>query len=134
MSRDMTFGVQNYTWANVQSAKGGPKVYLYRFTRKLPATSQFKHYGAFHTGEVAYVFNNLKFLNRPFEPVDSELAKTISNYWVNFVKTGRPNGVGLPEWTDYTPNSNQVMLLGDQTKTETLPDKAALDFMTSTFK
>ncbi|TWR29944.1 carboxylesterase family protein [Mucilaginibacter pallidiroseus] len=134
ISRDMTFGVQNYTWANVQSAKGGPKVYLYRFTRKLPATPQFKHYGAFHTGEVAYVFNNLKFLNRPFEPVDHELAKTISTYWVNFVKTGSPNGVGLPKWTDYTPNSNQVMLLGEQTKAETLPDKAALDFMTSTFK
>ncbi|MEB0141428.1 carboxylesterase family protein, partial [Undibacterium sp. CCC2.1] len=80
INRDQTFGTQNYTWANVQSAKGKAKVYLYRFSRRLPATEAFKKYGAFHTGEVAYVFNNLKFLNRPLEQVDYDLANTISQY------------------------------------------------------
>ncbi|TSD64899.1 carboxylesterase family protein [Inquilinus sp. KBS0705] len=129
LSRDGMFGIQNYSWANAQSAKGKAKVYLYRFTRRMPATEAFKKYGAFHTGEVAYVFNDLKFVNRPFEPVDQELANTMSTYWVNFAKTGNPNGPGLPEWPAYTPTGNQVMMLGEKPGAVPLPDKAALDFM-----
>ncbi|RWY48578.1 carboxylesterase/lipase family protein [Mucilaginibacter gilvus] len=129
ISRDMTFGVQNYTWANVQSAKKKAKVYLYRFTRRMPATEAFKKYGAFHTGEVGYVFDNLKFLNRPFEPVDQQLADTMSSYWVNFVTSGDPNGPGLPAWPVYNSKGNQVMILGEKPAAEPLPDKASLDFM-----
>ncbi len=129
MSRDMTFGVHNYIWANVQSAKNRAKVYMYRFTRRMPATEAFKKYGAFHTGEVGYVFNNLKFLNRPFEPVDQQLADTMSSYWVNFATSGNPNGPGLPAWPAYNSNGNQIMILGEKPAAQPLPDKAALDFM-----
>jgi para-nitrobenzyl esterase len=128
MSRDGMFGAQNYYWANTQSAKNGPKVYLYRFTRRVPASPAFEKYGAFHTAEVAYVFNNLKFLNRPFEPVDQQLASTISSYWVNFAKTGNPNADGLPNWAPYNTSTSQVMILGEKPFSTTLPDKAALDF------
>ncbi|MFD0766252.1 carboxylesterase/lipase family protein [Mucilaginibacter lutimaris] len=128
MSRDQMFGVQNYSWANQQSAKNKAKVYLYRFTRRLPATADFKKYGAFHTGEVAYVFDNLKFLNRRFEPVDHALANTISQYWVNFVKTGNPNGNGLPEWPAYNRTTAKTMYLGEKPGAKTLADKAALEF------
>jgi para-nitrobenzyl esterase len=134
MSRDQMFGVQNYSWVNQQSAKKGPKVYLYRFARRLPATEAFKKYGAFHTGEVAYVFDNLKFLNRPFEPVDHQLAQTISSYWVNFVKTGNPNGAGLPTWPAYNTATNQTMYLGEKPAARSLGDKAALDFMVKDMK
>jgi para-nitrobenzyl esterase len=125
----MTFGVHNYIWANVQSAKNKAKVYMYRFTRRMPATEAFKKYGAFHTGEVGYVFNNLKFLNRPFEPVDQQLADTMSSYWVNFATSGNPNGPGLPAWPAYNSNGNQIMILGEKPVAQPLPDKAALDFM-----
>lgn len=131
ISRDMTFGAQNFTWANLQSRGGGPAVYLYRFTRRMPATAEFKKYGAFHTGEVGYVFNNLKFLNRPFEPVDQQLANTMSGYWVNFARTGNPNGAGLPKWPPYTPNNPQTMMLGEKPAAIPLPDKAALQYMVS---
>jgi len=128
MSRDGMFGVQNFTWANTQSAKNRAKVYLYRFTRRMPATEDFKKYGAFHTGEVGYVFNNLKFLNRPFEPLDQQLADVISSYWVNFAESGNPNGPGLPAWPAYNSNGNQTMILGDKPAAVPLPDKAALEF------
>jgi para-nitrobenzyl esterase len=128
ISRDGMFGIQNYTWANTQSAKNKAKVYLYRFTRRMPATEAFKKYGAFHTGEVGYVFNNLKFLNRPFDPVDQQLAEAMSSYWVNFATSGNPNGPGLPAWPAYNTNSNQVMILGEKPEAKPLPDKAALDF------
>ncbi len=99
--RDAIFGVQNYAWANVASSKG-QQVYLYRFTRKVPATGEYVKYGAFHTGEVPYAYDNLKFVNRPWQPVDEELAKVMSSYWANFIKTGNPNGAGLPEWKPFT--------------------------------
>lgn len=134
ISRDQMFGVQNYSWVNQQSAKGKAKVYLYRFTRRLPATEAFKKYGAFHTGEVAYVFNNLKFLNRPFEPVDHQLAETISSYWVNFVKTGNPNGTGLPLWPAYNNATSQAMYLGEKPGAKPLEDKASLEFMVKDMK
>ena len=131
LSRDMIFGAQNYAWANVQSKQGKP-VYVYRFTRKLPATGEYARYGAFHTGEVAYAYDNLKFVDRtlrPLEPKDDELAKTISTYWVNFMKAGNPNGKGLPQWPAYSTNDKQVMMLGDDVQAKPLPDAASLDFL-----
>lgn len=129
LSRDMIFGVQNYTWANVQSDQGKSKVYVYRFVRKLPATGEYVKYGAFHTGEVPYAYDNLKFVNRPWEAIDRQLANTMSSYWVYFIKTGDPNGKGLPGWSQYNTNTNMVMILGEKPETKKLPSKDALDFL-----
>ncbi len=126
---DMMFGIQNYTWANVQSQSAKTKVYVYYFTRKLPATGDFVKYGAFHTGEVAYAYNNLKFLHRPWEAVDHKLAGIMSSYWVNFAATGNPNGKGLPVWPQYQSYTNEVMILSEQPGAKKLPRKAAMDFL-----
>ena len=133
LSRDLIFGVQNYAWANIQANLGKP-VFVYRFTRNVPATGAYAKYGAFHTGEVAYAYDNLKFINhdlRPLTATDAELAKTMSTYWANFVKTGDPNGKDLPRWPLYTPKDKQVMILGDNVKAQPIPDRAALDFLFS---
>lgn len=130
VSRDMIFGVQNYTWANVQASNGKHKVYLYYFTRKLPATGEYVKYGAFHTGEVAYAYNNLAFVKRcPWEPADHALATIMSGYWANFAKTGNPNGNGLPEWPAYTTASNTTQILGEKVESKPLPGKNGLEFL-----
>jgi para-nitrobenzyl esterase len=128
LSRDLIFGVQNYAWANVQSNQGR-KVYVYRFTRKVPATGEYVKYGAFHSGEIPYAYDNLKFFPRPWEAVDRELAKVMSSYWANFIIYGDPNGNSLPHWPVYTTTDNQVMILGVKQEAKTMPDKASLDFM-----
>jgi para-nitrobenzyl esterase len=128
LSNDAVFGVQNYTWANIESSQG-KNVYVYRFTRKVPATGDYVKYGAFHTGEVPYAYDNLKFVNRPWEPVDRELAKVMSGYWVNFIKTGNPNGKGLPTWPLYTTKDKMIMELGAKQQARKLPDAAALQFL-----
>jgi len=106
-SRDRLFGLGNYEWANRQAKIG--TAYVYRFMRKVPATDDYVKYGAFHTGEVPYVFNNLRLVDRPWEVSDHELADAMSDYWVNFVKTGNPNGPGLPEWKAYSEPQNDIM-------------------------
>lgn len=129
-SRDAIFGVHNYTWANVQS-KQGKQVYVYRFKRKVPATGEYKKYGAFHTGEVPYAYNNLKFVDRPWQAVDHTLANVMSSYWVNFTRSGNPNGKGLPKWPAYKTNSKQVMALDVKQQAKPIGDADALDFMYS---
>lgn len=128
LSRDLMFGIQNYAWAQMQSQQGQP-VYVYRFTRKVPGTGEYAKYGAFHTGEVAYAYDNLKFIDRPWQQVDHELARIMSGYWLNFIKTGNPNGKGLPTWPVYENRSKSIMDLGDQVQTRPLPDAAALEFL-----
>jgi para-nitrobenzyl esterase len=131
LARDMIFGTQNYTWANVHSKQGKGKVYVYRFTRKVPATSEYLKYGAFHTGEVPYAYDNLKFVHRPWEPLDYRLAQVMSSYWVNFASTGNPNGKGLPAWPAYTTQSKTIIAFGQEAEAKPLPDGAALDFLQS---
>jgi para-nitrobenzyl esterase len=95
----------------------------------VPATGEYVKYGAFHTGEVPYALDNLKFVNRPWEDADYKLANTMSSYWANFAKKGDPNGNGLPEWPAYTTSNKVVMVLDKQPGAKPLPDVASLDFI-----
>jgi para-nitrobenzyl esterase len=128
LARDQIFGMPNYIWANIQSEQGQP-TYVYRFTRKVPAMGEYVKYGAFHTGEVAYAYDNLKFVNRPWESTDHELASTMSTYWVNFIKTGNPNGSSVPKWPLYTTKSKEIIVFGNTVQAAPLADSAALDFL-----
>jgi para-nitrobenzyl esterase len=129
LSRDMVFAASGYKWATTQSAQGKSPIFIYYFKRKLPATPDYVKYGAFHTGEVAYVTDNLKFLNRPWEPGDNKLADLMSEYWVNFIKNGNPNGKGLPTWSKFNVNTKQAMVFDVDSAPGELPDWAELDFM-----
>ena len=87
------------------------KAFEYFFEQAIP-WPEHPEYGAFHTGEMPYVFNNLKMLDRPWTDVDRSVAESMSSYWVNFVKTGDPNGEGLPEWLPYSADIKEVMRIG----------------------
>lgn len=128
LARDLIFGVQNYAWANVQSQQNKP-VYVYRFTRKVPGTGEYARYGAFHTGEVAYAYDNLAFLHRPWQAADRDLARIMSTYWLNFITTGDPNGKNVPNWPLYTTQAKKIINLGSEVKAEALPDAERLEFL-----
>ncbi len=129
LSRNTIFALSGYKWAGIQSDRGKSPVYMYYFARKLPATGDYIKYGAFHTGEVAYVMDNLKFLHRPWEQTDFRLAELMSNYWVNFISGSNPNGSNLPEWPSYNTKTFQVMVFDKESGKQLLPGKGGLDFM-----
>lgn len=96
--RDVTFTLPMRTWARM-TGTGKSKAYWYWFSHAPPVPNS-GYLRAFHAGEIAYVFRNLGFPQR--REVDDQLAETMSNYWVNFARTGDPNGKGLPKWAPYT--------------------------------
>ena len=124
----LMFGFMNYAWAN-EHLKQSKDVYVYRFARKVPAVGEYVKYGAFHTGEVPYALDNLKFVDRPWQASDHNLAKLMSTYWGNFAKTGNPNGKGLPKWPIYTMKEKKVMILNEVSASRQMPNLKTLDSM-----
>lgn len=86
------YGCINWSLHNLEL--GRKPAYTYIFTRELLGSKD----GAFHSSELWYVFNTLGRSWRPKTDGDYELADRMNSYWANFVKTGDPNGDGLPEW------------------------------------
>ncbi len=134
LSRDLTFAMQQFFWASVQLHNGKSPVYLYNFNRQLPGYTPATEYGAFHTAEVAFAYDNLKFVERPFTDVDHQLATRMSNYWSNFIKTGNPNGNDLTKWNKFNANGNWVMILDENTGNQHLPNKKQLETLLQLYK
>ncbi len=129
LASSLNFGVQHFSWALMQSEHGHSRAYLYFFDRKVPEYGGTEKYGAFHTGEVAYAYDNLKFLNRPLVKADDDLARIMSTYWANFAKTGNPNGQGLPEWPAFTSQTGKVMLFDQNPSSVRHPFYAGLYYL-----
>jgi para-nitrobenzyl esterase len=113
-------------WAAEQQ-KASRRIYTYFFDRAIPWPAH-PEFGAFHTGEVPYVFRTIDRIDRPWEPVDRTLADTVSSYWANFAKKGDPNGTGLARWPEYVPGSHITMQLGARLGTMSVAERAKLDF------
>lgn len=128
MSRDESFGIQAYTWATTQSTKGKSPLYLYNFNRNLPAHTPETQFGAFHSSEIVYAYDNLHTLNRPWEAIDQEIASLMSDYWANFAKSGDPNGPGLPRWDPYSSIEEGAMLFDTISGQQTIPSRDQLKF------
>jgi para-nitrobenzyl esterase len=103
--RDSLFAWPTWTWANLQSKHGKGKAYVYYFDHRTPQSPD----GANHAAEIAFVFRNLS--NPMAQPTEEEkkLSDLISSYWVNFARSGDPNGAGLPQWSAYTATAPKVM-------------------------
>ena len=108
LNRDNLFAWQAYTWAGLQTAKGHHPVYVYLFNQTSPGEEK---YGAFHSSEIPFALHNLYTWKKDWPEEDQKLAEIMSDYWVNFAKTGNPNSASLPQWNAYSATENKVMLL-----------------------
>lgn len=105
---------------------GKHSTFVYYFDRHPPGHDSDR-YGAYHSAEVVYVFNNLDSVKRPWTATDRKLADIMSSYWVNFSRTGDPNGAGLPHWPGFSTTGERGLALGDEIRPASLPPTERLD-------
>ena len=89
-------------------------VYMYYWKEE----SKIPLYKACHAVELAYVFYNIDETIYTGEKADEELARTVSNMWVEFAKTGNPS---LPDikWDKYDiKNRKTIAFKKDDIKIE----------------
>lgn len=98
-----TYG--HYCWTRQASAQGQP-VYEYYFTK------QNGRLGPWHSGEEVYCWGNIPASSKLYDTSDRELSEIFCSYFVNFARTGDPNGEGLPVW-EPTADGTRVLELGE---------------------
>lgn len=101
--------VGTWFWSQLWSTAYESPVYNYFWDHAPPGQTQ----GAYHESEINYVLNNLYDTDSPWTTVDYTIAATMNSYWVNFIKTGNPNGAGLPEFPAWCNGSMTVQEVGD---------------------
>ena len=77
--------------------------YYYRFDPDIPG---WDNAGTFHSVDLWFFFETLAKCWRPFVGQHYDLSRMMCNYWVNFIKTGDPNGNDadgkpMPYWYPY---------------------------------
>ena len=115
LERDLRFGWDMWAWARLQSTTGKSAVYDYSFRQAppFPVGSPYEGWGASHYAELWYVFDHLDQVPWHWRHTDRKLAEEMSDYWVNFAKSGNPNAPGLPTWRAFNGETGRVQYLGD---------------------
>ena len=78
--------------------------------------------GAGHGIEVPFIFGHVgehpqwqrpeQMVGKAVTAEDLAWGQSVQSYWLNFAKTGDPNGPGLPDWPRYEPATDLVMEFG----------------------
>lgn len=136
LGRDTTFSSHMRHWARATTA-AGQKAYLYYFTHT-PPHPRAGDLKAFHASEIPYVFNVVpssdpREAGFAYTDTDRRLADAMSNYWVNFIATGDPNGRGLPKWEPYALDSEPYLEFGSSIRPMHHLLKRELDFLETAF-
>jgi len=115
LSRDSEFGWNSWTWARLHARKGRSKVFLYYFDVSPPDSTV----GAYHGAEVQYVFGRPSVAARMD---DARISDLMRRYWINFAKSGDPNGPGLPAWPAFSDEAPHAMVFDRTPGARPLPN------------
>ena len=120
LASDLFLDYSTWKWGNMHKLTSGQPVYRYRYCHPRPAMAikgkvaglaggvvdakegqpqMPQDKGAVHSADIEYAMGTLP-TNRVYDwqPEDYMVSDIFSQYYVNFVKTGNPNGLGLVEW------------------------------------
>jgi para-nitrobenzyl esterase len=144
LAADRFIGFNTWKWGDLHGKTGGQPVYRYWYNRPRPpmrpemgdavaglaggvitgpeaaAQKTPPARGAVHSAEIEYALGNLA-TNKVFAwtPEDYRISELMQNYFANFIRTGNPNGAGLPSWPAANQGSGvQVMVLDVKSRAE----------------
>jgi para-nitrobenzyl esterase len=82
---------------------------------------------AFHTMDISFWFYNtdVQISHTGGGARPRNLAAKMSGSLAQFMKTGDPNGGGLPKWPRYTAENGETMILDDVSEVKNDPDREA---------
>lgn len=122
-----------WKWFDLQRKDSPKPVYRYLFDNPRPPLSDVnltpglaggvmkkgkntqpvpKPLGAAHSQEIEYCLGNLYISPwYAWRKKDYAVSETMENYFANFIKTGNPNGKGLPEWPAASPNAPEPSVM-----------------------
>jgi para-nitrobenzyl esterase len=101
-----------WKWFDLQRQTGAPTYYYYYAhvrPRFMLDPGSRPAWGAVHSAEIEYALGNLD--TNPiyaWTEDDRKVSATMSAYFVNFIKTGNPNGAGLPSWPKASLNAGKI--------------------------
>ncbi|MEO5593404.1 MAG: carboxylesterase family protein [Chitinophagaceae bacterium] len=145
LASDRFIGFSTWKWSDLHGKTGKSPVYRYLYERPRPVMRQEMGnvtaglaggiikttdstvkkppaaIGAVHSAEIEYALGNLP-TNRVFDwqPQDFWVSEIMETFFANFIKTGNPNGTGVPAWPAVKPNAPAlVMHINVHTRVET---------------
>ena len=118
LSSDNWIVLGTWKWADLHSRTGDSPVYRWRFDRIRPPlrgeTRSVEPLGAGHATDIEYFFNTLaKSDAYAWEAEDRTVAQSMSAAVANFVRSGNPNGEGLPQWQPLVPGKTAMVFRFD---------------------
>jgi para-nitrobenzyl esterase len=100
-----------YSWNRTWNAHARSPVFGYLFDHLEPGPGASR-WGIFHSSELPYVFGTFDAApQRHFTRVDEAISARVMRYWVDFIRSGNPNGPGLPAWPAMAPPKPDIMVL-----------------------
>jgi para-nitrobenzyl esterase len=140
LAGDRFIGYSTWKWVDLATRSGGKPTYYYLYARPRPtlraapapatgaANPRPRPRGASHSAEIEYAMGNLD-TNEVYAwtPDDYKVSKVMQEYFANFIKTGNPNGPGVPNWPAF--NTGQRMIIDVNTRAEREKVRARYEFL-----
>ncbi len=131
LASDFFIAHTTWRWMDLQRRNSAAPVYFYYFAqprpaKRHPAPGERPDSGAVHSGEIEYALGNLA-SNRVYAwtPADRKTSTTMEGYFAQFIKTGNPNGAGLPHWPALAESGGGLLRQTIAAHTHTAIDRGA---------